>query len=259
MNSYELSRNWFDFSFSNPDLIKPIHSAIYFFAIEHCNRLGWKDKFGFPSQMVMEAIGVKNWRTYSSALSELVDWEFIKMIEISKNQYSANVIAIVKNTKAKSKALDKALQKHSTKHSQKQGQSIVSIDKQLNNQQQTIEQLNNDFLETDNKIDFDFFWNLYDKKVGDLKKCKKKWDGFDFEKQSKILHHVEKYVQSTPDKKFRANPETYFNQERWLNEIIIENNGSNKGNNAKGGVTNEELAKIFFDHAVKQREQNGSN
>ena len=64
MNSYELSRDWFDFAFSNPEKIKPTHASIYFFAIEHCNRLGWKKNFGFPSQMVMESIGVKNWRTY---------------------------------------------------------------------------------------------------------------------------------------------------------------------------------------------------
>lgn len=133
MNGYELSRKFFDWTFENPELIKPIHSAIYFFAIEHCNRLGWKKKFGLPSQMVMDAIGVKNWRTYSKALKELVDWGFVEMIEVSKNQYSSNIIAIVKNTKAQSKAqskaLDRALQKHSAKHSQ----STVSIDKQLNN------------------------------------------------------------------------------------------------------------------------------
>ena len=131
MNSYELSRNWFNFCFDNPELIKPTHTAIYFFAIEHCNRLGWKEKFGFPSQMVMEAVGVKNWRTYSKALNDIVEFGFIKMIEVSKNQYSSNIIAIVKNTKAPTKAptkaLDKALQSHSTKHSQ----STVSIDKQL--------------------------------------------------------------------------------------------------------------------------------
>lgn len=135
MNGYELSRAFWDFSFSNPEKIKPHHSAIYFFAIEHCNRLGWKEKFGFPSQMVMEAVGIKNWRTYTKALSELVDFGFIEIIEISKNQYSSNIIAIVKNTKAQSKALDKALQKHS----QKQSKSTVSIDKQLNNKQDNIE------------------------------------------------------------------------------------------------------------------------
>lgn len=133
MNSYELSRNFVDWAFENPDKIKPIHYAIYFFSIEHCNRLGWKDKFGLPSQMVMEAIGVKNWRTYSSGLNELVDFGFIKMIETSKNQYSSNIVAIVKNTKATTKALDKALQKHIQKQGTKQSQSTVSIDKQLNN------------------------------------------------------------------------------------------------------------------------------
>jgi len=133
MNSYELSRSFTDWCFSNPEKVKPIHYAIYFFAIEHCNRLGWKDKFGFPSQMVMEAIGVKNWRTYSSGLDELVEFGFIEMIEISKNQYSSNIIAIVKNTKAHTKALDKALSKHIQKHSTKHSQSTVSIDKQLNN------------------------------------------------------------------------------------------------------------------------------
>lgn len=129
MNSYELSREWFDWCFENPHKINTNHSAIYFFAIEHCNRLGWKKTFGFPTRMVMEAVGIKNWRTYSKALNELVDFGFIQMIETSKNQHSSNIIAIVKNTKANTKALDKALSKHSTKHSQ----SSVVIDKQYNN------------------------------------------------------------------------------------------------------------------------------
>jgi hypothetical protein len=138
MNSYELSRNWFNFCFDNPELIRPIHTAIFFFAIEHCNRLGWKQKFGFPSQMVMEAIGVKNWKTYSKALNEIVNFGFIKMIEKSKNQYSSNIIAIVKNTKATTKALDKALSKHSTKHSTKHSQSTVSINKQRTKNKEQI-------------------------------------------------------------------------------------------------------------------------
>ena len=129
MNSYELSRNYFDWCFENPEKITPSHTAIYFFAIEHCNRLGWKEKFGLPSQMVMDAIGIKNWRTYIKAFNDLTEWGFFELVEKSKNQYSSNIIAIVKNTKATTKALDKAMQTHI----QKQGQSIVSIDKPINN------------------------------------------------------------------------------------------------------------------------------
>lgn len=148
MNGYELSRQWFDFCFENPEKISPLHTSIYFFCIEHCNRLGWKDKFGFPSQMAMEAIGVRNWRTYSNGLNDLIDWGFIKLIEKSKNQYSSNIVAIVKTTKASTKALDKALQKHGTK----QGQSTASIDKQLNKELLTREQ---EFYQSVLELNFD--------------------------------------------------------------------------------------------------------
>ena len=130
MTGYELSRQWFDFAFENPEKINPNHTAMYFFAIEHCNRLGWKKKFGFPSTMVMEAMGVKSYNTYKKTLDDLVNWGFFTMVEKSKNQYSSNIIALSKNNKALDKALDKALSKHDAK----QSESKESIDKQLNKQ-----------------------------------------------------------------------------------------------------------------------------
>jgi len=95
LNSYSLSRTFFNWSFDNPDLIKPNHIALYFFIIEHANRLGWKKKFGIPTIMVMEAIGIKNFRTYSTTLQDLIKWKFIKLIQVSKNQYSSNIISLV--------------------------------------------------------------------------------------------------------------------------------------------------------------------
>ena len=127
-NSYELSRNWFDWCFENPEKINANHTALYFFIIEHCNRLGWKEKFGLPMEMAKDALGIKNYKTYSKAFNDLVEFGFIKVIEKSKNQYSANIIALVKNTKAHTKALSKATQKHS----QKQVHDIVCIDKPIN-------------------------------------------------------------------------------------------------------------------------------
>jgi hypothetical protein len=111
MNSYELSRNWFDWCFDNPEKISPNHSAMYFFIIEHCNRLGWKEKFGLPMEMTKDAIGIKNYRTFSNTFNDLVEWGFINVIQKSKNQYSSNIIAIVKNAKADTKANAKALDK----------------------------------------------------------------------------------------------------------------------------------------------------
>lgn len=127
-NSYELSRNWFDWCFENPDKINSNHTALYFFIIEHCNRLGWKEKFGLPTTMSMDALGIKNYKTYAKTFDNLVEWGFIKLIEKSKNQWSATVIALVKNTKANTKALSKA----SLTHHLKQVQSTASIDKPIN-------------------------------------------------------------------------------------------------------------------------------
>jgi hypothetical protein len=132
MNGYELSRNWFDWCFENPEKISPNHSALYFFCIEHCNRLGWKEKFGLPTTMAKEAIGIRSYNTYIKTLNELVEFGFIKMIEKSKNQFSSNIIALSNFDKALNKALDKALIKHKTK----QRESIDSIDKPLNKEQE---------------------------------------------------------------------------------------------------------------------------
>ena len=129
MNIYALMRRWWDWAFQNPSKVKPIHSALYFFAIEHCNRMGWKREYGFPTVMAMEAMGVTSYNTYKNGLNDLVEWGFITMIERSRNQYSANIIALSyfdeAYDKAHDEALDKALSKHATKHSR--GMSDIDI------------------------------------------------------------------------------------------------------------------------------------
>lgn len=137
MNSYELSRKWFDWTFENPERINPNHTALYFFIIEHCNRLGWKEKFGLPTTMAKEAIGIRSYNTYINTLNDLVKFGFIKLIEKSKNQYSSNIVALSNFDKAPDKALDKALVKHTTK----QRESNSSINKQETNNNKQIPEL----------------------------------------------------------------------------------------------------------------------
>lgn len=132
MNSYELSRAWFDFAFENPEKINPTHSAIYFFAIEHCNRLGWKEKFGFPTQMAMDAIGLKRHQTYMRYFKDLVDWGFFVLVQKSENQYSSNVISLHSGLPKNRKALDKALLKHTANHPPNQKEITVYINKPIN-------------------------------------------------------------------------------------------------------------------------------
>jgi len=67
---------------------------------------------------------------------------------------------------------------------------------------------------------FTDFWELYDKKI-DKPKCEKKWEKINQWEREKILEHLGRYVQSTPDIQYRKNPLTYLNSESWNNEIIL--------------------------------------
>lgn len=120
MNGYELSKPFWDWAFENPEKISPNHCAIYFFAVEHCNRLGWKKKFGFPSQMTMDAIGIKKHSTYIRYFNDLVEWGFFELLQRSTNQYSANIICFGNAMPKNGKALGKATMTHGAKHTAKQ-------------------------------------------------------------------------------------------------------------------------------------------
>ena len=237
MNIYSLSRSLWDFSFENPDKIKPNHIAVFFYAIEHCNRLGWKEKFGLPTGLIMEATGIKSYNTYINTLNDLVEFEFITLVQKSKNQYSSNIVALSNFDNAPNKALDKAIVNHSTKQSestiQSTSESIDSINKQIYNNtniqdyQSTAETVTPAVV-TEKILNYSFedFWKDYDKKVGKIEKIRPKWEKLKDSEREEIKSFIPKYKISQPKKKFRKNPETFLNNESWKDEIIFENDGN---------------------------------
>ena len=68
-------------------------------------------------------------------------------------------------------------------------------------------------------IPFDIFWNLYDKKI-EKDKCESKWNKLTDKERENIINYLPKYKLSTPDKQYRKNPETFFNNKTWNDEII---------------------------------------
>lgn len=139
MNGYELTRQWWDFAYNSGKDVKPEHHAVYLYSVELCNRLGWKQRFGIPTTVAMEAVGIRSYKTYIKVFKDLCEWGLFELLEKSTNQYSANVIALVIFTEAQSKALDKALLNHTPKQVQSTDQSTYSIIKQetINHKPQT--------------------------------------------------------------------------------------------------------------------------
>jgi hypothetical protein len=76
--------------------------------------------------------------------------------------------------------------------------------------------------EIENKIniEFEIFWNAYDKKVGDKTKLCAKWNALKDCERDAAMKYIPLYIQSQPEKKFRKNPETFLNNHSWNDEII---------------------------------------
>lgn len=85
---------------------------------------------------------------------------------------------------------------------------------------------NENEIEVDIWPTFEDFWNAFDKKIGSKEKCEIKFNKLKQDIKEALMNHLFEYVKSTPNKKYRVNPETYLNQKRWENEII--ENGKQK-------------------------------
>lgn len=210
MNGYELSSNFFEWCYENPEKVNPSHVAIYFFAIEHCNKLGWKEKFGFPTSYAMEAVGIKKHSTFIHYFNDLIEWGFFTLIQKSTNQFTANIISIAmpKNGKAQGKAMVKAIVRHGEK------QMVYN---------KTNKYIN---LETNN-INFKKLYDCYPKKIGRAaaEKAFTKLNPSDDLIETMIAAiELQKTTDAwtKDDGKFIPHPATWINGRRWEDELKTE-------------------------------------
>ena len=115
MNGYQLTRNWYNFKFENPNTVRHIHSDMYFYIVDLWNRLGQKEKMGLPTAMTMDALNIGSYNTYKKVLADLIEWGFVLELSKSTNQYQSRVIALSITDEATDKPLDKAHAKASDK------------------------------------------------------------------------------------------------------------------------------------------------
>lgn len=93
--------------------------------------------------------------------------------------------------------------------------------KEITTKQHQLNKDNNDNNENNTYVDFEIFWNLYNKKVGARKKCETKWYKLKSDTQHKIIDTLPKFINQFSDKQYQPFPETYLNQERWNDEVQI--------------------------------------
>jgi hypothetical protein len=75
---------------------------------------------------------------------------------------------------------------------------------------------------------FEYYWNLYDKKVGNKDKIIKKWNALTDHEREAAIKYIPGYISSKPDKQFRKDPATFLNNKSWNDEIILSSTKNNK-------------------------------
>ena len=78
---------------------------------------------------------------------------------------------------------------------------------------------------------FEDFWDLYDKKTGNKTLIKPKFDKLPQKVKEEILNYLPAYIESTPDKTYRKNPQTFLNNKAWEDELIKHNSNGRQQNN----------------------------
>ena len=72
-------------------------------------------------------------------------------------------------------------------------------------------------------VSFEAFWKAYDKKVA-KEKSMKLWHKLSKKEKAECMAYVPHYVEASPDKQYRKNPDTFLRNKCWHDEIINRNN-----------------------------------
>jgi hypothetical protein len=99
---------------------------------------------------------------------------------------------------------------------------------------------------------FDQFWISYQKKTGKAA-AQKEWNKLSQRDREAAMDGVAAYVASTPDKKFRLDPERFLKRKKWEDEIIATFPGQGGVLDEKGRAMHEAIARKYagggYDHS----------
>lgn len=192
----------------------------YFIRQDKIETIDGNDYFFCTSEDI-EEITTISYKSQRLCIKTLIEAGFINVIQkgLPKRQYfcinDAVILAeleIQELTKGKYKSCQKV-------------NSVVDQRETLYNNNRDNNNRNNNTLSCEKKeellLSFEKLWDMYQKKVGDKRKLLKKWSALKESEREAIMKHVPMYVESTPDKKYRKNLETYLNNRSWNDEIQI--------------------------------------
>ena len=197
-------------------LFTPNEKSLYFALLNKCNELGWKNPFNQSNGYLAMDSGMSE-RLIQEARNTLKQADLIDF-KSGNGRRKATQYLIVEskkgcNNNTLSDTLSDTLSCKNIADNFKHKQKETKLNKNIN--PPTPLKREGDGFE----LSFEKAWELYERK-GNKKTSMKKWENLKNHCREAALKHIPLYVQSTPDKQYRKNFETYLNQECWNDEIL---------------------------------------
>jgi hypothetical protein len=204
--------NWFWDTVPYLEGYKSTHATLFFATVDSINRNKW-GATSLPYEYIVNKCRIGK-RVYLEGREWLIDNKLIEMTA-GKNAFQMARfqlgIAVLNDT-----AIDTPTHEVAVSNDTANSTTTTPLTAPIN-KHKTYKQKTSD---SELNISFDFFWDLYDKKVGDKEVLVKKWVGLTDEDRRLIVDYIPKYKEAEPNKKFRKDPKTFFNSRAWLDEII---------------------------------------
>lgn len=201
------------------------------------NRCDFDTDLSINRNDVMKLSKVGNANTYTKSLKKLHEKKYI-IYKPSNNPLIGSKVTITRYDKGIGKGIGKGSDIGS-------GKGCDTLYKQVN--KETTKQINNEFLECEIlEYSFEDFWKLYPNKNG-KKVAKEKFEKLTKEQKEKIEQTLPIFITNIPFKDYSfPHASTYLNQERYNDEIILNNN-----KNGKSKITSTDEFKQIAD-AIRQ-------
>ena len=222
------------------------HAALFFAILDGINRNNWATDTPIAYDRLISKVKFSK-KIYLDSRDWLFQNELMQFTP-GRNGYQMavfNVGLAVRNLTAVNTTDDKVEVRNPTATSTAaitstsvvEVRNLTAVDTQLKTNKLNLKQININ-------VQFEIFWELYDKKV-DSKKCEALWMKLSDSERGIAITHIPKYKEATPEKEYRKNPATYLNNKSFNNEIIknkneqsIINYGGKSISSKEAGVNN---------------------
>lgn len=245
MNYLELIRQFW--KLDNAWQFTCCETRLYFYLVETANSLGWANNWTHSDGKTSANVGVSI-NTLKTARNRLSQAGLISFKEggkghANKTRYQILTPNLIPKVTPKpipnpQPKVEPLLNKHKQNETDKSKSKDLPKDKDSTNDCEELD------LVCKNEITFDDVWVIYEKK-GNKKTSERKWSKLKNSCREAALRHIPLYVESTPDKQYRKNFETYINQEAWNDEIIKKDEQTNNKTDSQSSTGEKDYSKGF--------------